>query len=94
VLPIRWLPQALDELHEIVTYIGQSSLLAADKFHRHVESSVLPLTSFPTLFRESQKIPGLREIAIGSNYIVFYRVAASCIEIVSIKHARRRFPSG
>jgi len=87
-----WLPQALDELHEIITYIGQFSPLAAEKLQHRIESSVLPLANFPYMFRESEKMPGFREIVADTNYLVFYRVTASRIEIVNVKHGRREFP--
>jgi len=47
MLPIHWLPQALDELYEIVTYIGQFSPRAAEKLQNRIETSVLPLANFP-----------------------------------------------
>ncbi|MHB1737256.1 MAG: type II toxin-antitoxin system RelE/ParE family toxin [Acidithiobacillus sp.] len=37
-------------------------------------------------------MPGLREIVAHPNYIVLYRVTATCIEIVNVVHARREFP--
>jgi len=40
----------------------------------------------------SQRILGLREIVVHPNYIVLYRVAATCIEVVNVVHARREFP--
>jgi len=92
MLPIHWLPQALDELHEIVTYIGQFSPRAAEKLQNRIETSVLPLANFPYMFRESEKMPGFREIVADINYLVFYRVTASRIEVVSVKHGRREFP--
>jgi len=37
-------------------------------------------------------MPGFREIVADINYLVVYRVTASRIEVVSVKHGRREFP--
>jgi toxin ParE1/3/4 len=37
-------------------------------------------------------VPGLREVVAHPNYVVLYRVAAACIEVVAVVHARRQFP--
>jgi toxin ParE1/3/4 len=34
----------------------------------------------------------MREIVTHPNYIVFYRVTATCIEVVNVVHVRREFP--
>jgi toxin ParE1/3/4 len=34
----------------------------------------------------------MREIVAHPNYIVYYRVTASCIEVVNVIHTRREFP--
>jgi transposase InsO family protein len=43
----------------------------------------------PHLYRISDRVPGLREIVAHPNYIVLYRVTATCIEIVIDVYARR-----
>jgi len=92
MLPIRWLPQALEDLHEIVLYIGQSNPLAAEKAQNRIESSVLSLSNLPRMFKESQKMPGCREIVAYREYLVFYRVTEHAVEIVNVVHGRRQFP--
>ena len=51
-----------------------------------------PSTPTPYLYRISDRVPGLREIVAHPNYLVLYRVTATCIEIVNVVHARREFP--
>ena len=53
---------------------------------------MLPVSEHPYLYRQSERVPGLREIVAHPNYIVLYRVAASRIEVVNVVHARRQFP--
>ena len=54
--------------------------------------SVLPVSEHPYLYRQSQAVPAVREIVAHPNYIVYYRVTATCIEVVSVIHTRREFP--
>lgn len=66
---------------------------AARHLHQRVTASVLTVSEHPYLFRQSEHFPGLREIVAHPDYIVLYRVTATCIEVVNVVHARREFPS-
>ncbi|WP_375701846.1 type II toxin-antitoxin system RelE/ParE family toxin [Bartonella sp. AA89HNZF] len=59
---------------------------------RFLEASVLPLAEHLYLYRQSEKVLGLREIVAHPNYLILYQVAAHQIEIVAVVHARREFP--
>jgi len=37
-------------------------------------------------------MPGCREIVLHSNDLVFYRVTATHIEVINVKHGMRQFP--
>jgi toxin ParE1/3/4 len=45
------------------------------------------------LYRQSERVPGCREIVAHPNYVILYRVAAVCIEVVNVVHARQQYPS-
>lgn len=92
MLPIFWLESADDDLSAITAYIGEHNTDAAEHMWRRLRSCVLPLSEHPYLHRQSDRVPGLREIVAHPNYIVLYRVAVDRIEIVSVIHARRQFP--
>lgn len=92
MLPIFWRESARDDLRKIVTHIAQENPPAARRMKIRLEAVVLPLSEHPYLYRQSDRIPGLREVVAHPNYIVLYRVAADRIEIVSVVHARRQFP--
>jgi len=49
------------------------------------------VTTFPYMFRVSEKMPGCREIVV-YNYLVFYRVTTTHIEVINVKHGIRQFP--
>jgi toxin ParE1/3/4 len=51
------------------------NLTAAEALAARIESSVLPLSEHPYLFRQD-RVPGIREVVAHPNYIVIYRVLA------------------
>jgi len=91
-LPILWTASAEDDLLSIADYIAERNPAAALRLAREIRESVLPVATFPYMFRESEKMPGCREIVVHSNYLVFYRVVSEHIEVVNIKHGMRQFP--
>ncbi len=92
MLPIFWRETARSDLRQIVTYIANEDPHAARRMKIRLEAVVLPLSEHPYLYRRSDRVPGLREIVAHPNYIVLYRVAADCIEVVNVVHARQPFP--
>ena len=92
MLPIVWRATALNDLRQIVTYIARENPLAARRLKIRLEAAVLPVSEHPYLYRQSERVPGLREIVAHPNYIVLYQVAANRIEVVTVVHARRQFP--
>ncbi|PIT68463.1 type II toxin-antitoxin system RelE/ParE family toxin [Bartonella tribocorum] len=92
MLPIIWLACARDDLNKILTYIAYESPPAARRMKKLLEDSVLPLAEHPYLYRQSEKVPGLREVLAHPNYLILCRVTKTQIEITSVVHARRKFP--
>jgi len=93
LLPIIWRASARDDLADIIRYIANENPPAARRMKHLMEECVLPTAEHPYLYRQSERIPGLREIVAHPNYIMLYRVTATCIEIVGVMHARREFPN-
>jgi toxin ParE1/3/4 len=92
MLPIIWRQSARADLREIVATIAADNPPAARRMLKRLQDAVLPLAEHPYLFRASERVPGLREVVAHPNYVVLYRVAAACIEVVAVVHARRQFP--
>jgi plasmid stabilization system protein ParE len=51
MLPIRWSPLALHDLETITSYVAERNPKAAEALHERIESSVLPASGHPYLFR-------------------------------------------
>lgn len=93
MLPIFWRDSARNDLREIVTHIARENPPAARRLKIRLEASVLPVSEHPYLYRQSERVLGLREIVPHPNYIVLYQVTADHIEVVNVVHARRQFPN-
>ena len=56
-----------------------------------IEGSVTPTSEHPYLFCLG-RVPGTREIVVHPNYIVVYRVEATCVKVLRVLHARQKYP--
>jgi toxin ParE1/3/4 len=93
LLPVIWLASAKDDLKNILRFIANENPHAARNMKRLIEESVLPIAEHPYIYRHSSRVPGLREIVAHPNYLVLYHVKETCIEVVTVVHARREFPA-
>ena len=86
---IEWRPKAREDLRAIVRYIAKDNPLRARTFGLELRNKTLPLADHPSLGR-----PGVRELVVHRNYIVFYRAldAARTVEILRLKHAAQQTP--
>jgi toxin ParE1/3/4 len=91
MLPVVWRAEARAELAEIIRYIANENPPAARRMKERLEACVVPLAEHPYLYRPGRE-PGTREIVAHPNYIVVYRIAAECIEVVTVLHARQEYP--
>lgn len=86
-----WRAAARDDVAAIIAYIAERNPAAARRLLRIIEEALRPLPEHPHLFRPG-RVPGTRELVAHPNYIVVYRVTDATIEIVSVLHARQRYP--
>jgi len=92
VLAIFWSRQAQNDVRQIVRYIAKDSPPAARRMRERLRQAVLPAREYPLMYRESERVPGTREIQAHPSYRIFYRVTDRHIEVVRVAHIRRRFP--
>jgi plasmid stabilization system protein ParE len=92
VLPVEWKASADADLLGILESISEHDEQAAERLFDRIQYDLEHAAEHPYLFKPSQRIPGMREIVTHPNYIVFYRVTATCIEVVNVVHVRREFP--
>jgi toxin ParE1/3/4 len=91
MLPVVWRSAARDDLAAIIRYVSARNPGAARRLRVVIEAAVLPLAEHPYLFR-SGRVPGTQELVAHPNYLVVYSVTETCVEIVSVLHARQEYP--
>jgi toxin ParE1/3/4 len=90
---IQWTPLAEAQAHAIHRYIAADSISAADRQLNLILESIQRLSLFPEKGRTG-RVHHTRELVVpGTPYIVVYRLKATGIQIISILHGARRWPS-
>lgn len=85
---VEWSAEARADLLHILDYIGERNPWAAERLGDRIEQATSQLPYHPYLYKQSERVPGARELVVHPNYIVFYRVAAA----IAVVHAHRNFP--
>ena len=91
MLTLVWRARALDDLDEIITYIAERELSAAERLQQDIEACAERLADHPFMYRTG-RVAGTREAVVHPNYILIYRVTANAVEVVSLVHARQQYP--
>lgn len=88
---IEWRPLARDDLRAIVRYIGQDNPTRAKQFGQELRDKTKPLAQYPELGRPG-RLPGIRELVVHPNYIVFYRVLVETrtVQVLRVRHGARQ----
>lgn len=92
MLPIIWKIDARTDLAKVVRYIAMHNPLAARAMRQRLQEAVLPISEHPYIYRQSDRVPGCREIVAHPNYVVVYRVERDCIHVLRVLHARQQYP--
>ncbi len=80
---------AKNDLDEIWLYIAQDSIKVADRFIDYLTDRFPLLASSPRMGRRREDLaPGLRCHPV-KNYLVFYRLVKTRVEIVRVVHGAR-----
>jgi len=93
MMPVRWTPQALEDLEAIRAYVSRDSVRYAALLVERLFAAVDRLESFPESGRivpEFQR-RDLREVILGS-YRIVYRLHADRAVILTVFHGARLFP--
>ena len=93
MLPVEWTASANADLLEILDFISDRNEQAAEWLFNRIQYDLEHASEHPYLFKPSERIPGTREIVTHPNYVIFYLVTVTCIEVVSVVHSRQEYPS-
>ncbi|MBI2707954.1 MAG: type II toxin-antitoxin system RelE/ParE family toxin [Proteobacteria bacterium] len=91
-MQIRWLEEAVLDLHKLHDYIKQDKPQAATKVAKRIYEAIDLLEHQPGIGRPG-RVPHTRELIIGGTpYIIPYRVKGEKLEILRVLHASMPWP--
>ena len=90
ILPVRWRPEADDDLVRLTEYIADRNPTAADRLGAAIRHTADRLPDHPLIHRPG-RVPGTREAIVHPNDILVYRVSKA-IEVLAVLHARQQYP--
>ena len=91
MLRLTWRPRASARLANFINYIADRDPAAAEKLRASIYRSIDHAREFPEAYRRGRR-PGTREIVAHRNYIVIYRVAGDELDVLTVIHARQKYP--
>lgn len=90
-LAVVWSDDATTDFLDILDYIAERNVAAADRLEAMVQHAADRLPDHPYMHRPG-RVPGTREVIVHPNYILVYRVGTQVIDILAILHARQQYP--
>ena len=92
---ILWSDEALGDLEEILAYYYlEASPHTAAAVERRIVGEIESLPPYPERIRESDRVPGARELVVNKlPYVVFVQVTDDAIVVLNVAHTKRKFPN-
>ncbi len=84
-MPVVFSPEALADLREIRTYIGDRNPAAASRIAVQLVAACDSLEHLPERGRPGL-VPGTREMTIIWPYVIVYRIASEAVEVIRVWH--------
>jgi len=94
-MKILWTAEALDDLATITAYYhAEVNPRTANAVQQRILEQIQSLPPFPERIRQSERIPGARELVVHRlPYIVFVKLTHDAIVVLNIVHTARKFPA-
>lgn len=93
-MQIFWTNEALDDLEEILAYYHlEASPRTAVAVEQRIIVAIEALPPFSERIRESDRVPGTRELVVHKlPYVVLLQVLENRIIVLNVVHTKRKFP--
>jgi len=88
---IEWKVIAQEDLANLINYIVEHNVDAAQKLKDEIQTKVANLANNPKLYQKG-RVENTREMVIRSNYIVVYSEESDKILIQRVLHAAQQWP--
>lgn len=91
MIALIWRASALADLKQIIDYISERDVVAAERLLVAIEACAERLPDHPFMYRPG-RMADTREAVVHPNYILIYRVTTEAVEVVNLVHARQQYP--
>ncbi len=89
---IVWTDEALTEIEGIIGHIAVDDPTAALDIAARIFDAVEDILPDTPQIGRPGRVDGTRELVVHASYIVAYQVSEQTIEILTVRHAARRWP--
>lgn len=88
---LEWRPAAIEDRHNIMTFIAQDNPLAALELDDEIEEKTAALIKHPRLYKPG-RMKGTREMVVRPNYVVVYQDGKQAVTILRVLHTAQQWP--
>ena len=89
-LKLRLTPTARAQTAEFLSYLARQSPQARDDLEIHLQSAFDLLATFPLLGTGTSQAGVRRSVLTSRPYVIFYRITATALVVVGVRHTSRR----
>ncbi|WP_374407615.1 type II toxin-antitoxin system RelE/ParE family toxin [Pelagerythrobacter sp.] len=91
MIRVIWRERALEELEDIIDYVGDRDIAAAIRLQARIRACAERIVYAPRAYRKG-RIEDTREAVAHPNYILVFRLTDEAVEIVNVIHSRQQYP--
>jgi toxin ParE1/3/4 len=91
-MAVRWTKRALASLAAIASHIEHDNPVRATSFVKELRAKTEMRVESPAIGRPG-RVAGTRELIVHENYIVPYRVRGQHVDIITVQHVAKRWPT-
>jgi toxin ParE1/3/4 len=90
---LNWGPRAKRDLHELISYIAEDSIQAAELVATRIFATAELLSERPHVGRPG-RVNGTRELVVlRTPYLLVYRIKSGSVRILRVFHGARKWPA-
>lgn len=90
---VRWTAEALDALAAIIDFIEAENPDAAFALGDRILTTTETLLAGHPHAGRPGRVEGTRELVVHPSYLIVYRASGTEVQILSVRHAARAWPS-
>jgi toxin ParE1/3/4 len=87
---IRWLPHSEIDLDVIWDWVASNDIVAASSLIDRITTAALRLSAFPKSGHQRPDLPPGFRVVNSGHYLVIYMERADSVDIVAVRHGKRR----